>query len=214
MSLSSKALQQKRTKKAAKRKGAKKSGTASNSDLIAMGMIAASSAPIADVFIPKGLFDTGIGTLWFSRKLDDGSYAMSSFLVDTYCLGVKNALYAMMSPDKYKLELERYLAQSIEVFVTCDPAYLRKLVELAIAYAGDLGFEPHPDYKIAKLIFGNVDASSCDAVFNFGRNGMPTYFQGPNETPADVRRILKQLEKKHKDPIAVLIQGLDDSVFI
>ena len=41
MALSSKALQQKRTKKAAKRKGAKKSGTASNSDLIAMGMIAA-----------------------------------------------------------------------------------------------------------------------------------------------------------------------------
>ena len=132
MALSSKALQQKRTKKAAKRKEAKKSAAPARSK-IPQEWFASAHAPIADVYTPEGLFETGLGSVWISRKLDGGRYAMSAFLVDTFCLGVKSSLYAILGPDKYRAELDHFLQQSGEKFVARDPAYARKLVELAVA---------------------------------------------------------------------------------
>lgn len=209
MALSSKALQQKRAKKAAKRKEKKRPGPASG--LAQAGeWLAAASAPIADVYVPEGLFEAGIGTVWFSRLLEDGRYALSVFLVDTFCLGVKNAMYAFMDADRYKVQMENFLHMSEEQFLACEPAYARKLVESAIAYAQGLGFEPHADYKIAKVIFGDVDASASDAHFDFGRDGNPYYMPGPGDTPAEQRRVIKQLEKISKDPYALLAKGFND----
>ena len=209
MALSSKALQQKRTKKAAKRKAAKKSSSPAKNPM-AVEWLAAADAPIADVYTPESLFEVGIGSVWFSRRLDNGHYALSAFLVDTFCLGVKNAMYSLVSAAKYEEELERFLKHSGETFVACEPAYARKLVELAIAYARELGLEPHPDYKIAKIIFGDVDATQSDAVFNFGRDGNPIYIPGPSDTLSEQRRIIKQLEKLNKDPLGMLLSGIDD----
>ena len=209
MALSSKALQQKRTKKAAKKKAGKMPGASVRTGIPDV-WLAAANAPIADVYTPEGLFETGLGTVWFSRRMQDGRYAMAAFLVDTFCLGVKNAMYSIIPPDKYQAELDNFLNNSSEQFIARDAAYARKLVELATAYAHQLGIEPHADYKIAKLIFGDVDASSCEVTFSFGRDGSPCYISGPGDTPADHRRILKQLEKVSKDPLALLTAGFDD----
>jgi len=209
MALSSKALQQKRTKKAAKKKAGKIPGASVRTGIPEI-WLAAANAPIADVYTPVGLFETGLGTVWFSRRLEDGRYAVSAFLVDTYCLGVKNAMYNIFPPDHYHAELEKFLQRSSEQFTARDAAYARKLVELAAAYAHQLGIEPHPDYKIAKIIFGNLDASSCEVTFQFGRDGSPCYIAGPGDSLAEQRRILKQLEKASKDPLALLTAGFDD----
>lgn len=209
MALSSKALQKKRDKKNAKRKEVKKFTGAVRSNMPAEWVMAA-SAPVADVYTPEGLFETGLGSIWFSRLLEGRRYALGVFLVDTFCLGVKNAMYAVLDEDKYLMHIENFLHVSEETFVQSDPAYVRKLVESAAAYAHSLGFEPHPDYKIAKMIFGDVDASASDAYFTFGRDGNPCYVPGPGDTPAQQRRVAKQLERLHKDPYALLARGLND----
>jgi len=209
MALSSKALQQKRAKKAAKRKDVRKSAPSAHSGKAAE-WLAAANAPIADVYIPEGLFDEGLGSVWFSRRLEDGRYALSVFLVDAFCLGVKSTMYAILEPEKYRVHLENFLHISEEAFVPCEPAYLRKLVETAVAYARGLGLDPHVDYKFAKLIFGDVNAADSDAHFSFGRDGNPYYVAGPGDSPAEQRRVIKQLEKLHKDPYALLARGFND----
>lgn len=209
MALSSKALQQKRAKKAAKRKDVRKSSPTGPKGM-ATEWVAAAHAPIAEVYAPENLFEIGIGSVWFSRKLDDGRYALSVFLVDTFCLGVKNAMYAILEPERYSVHLENFLHVSEEEFVPQEPAYVRKLVESAIVYARGLGLEPHADYKIAKEIFGDVLASDSDAVFHFGRDGHPFYIPGPGDTPSEQRRVMKQLERLQQDPYALLARGFND----
>lgn len=209
MALSSKALQQKRAKKAEKRKQVKKSVKPHKTPRPSLPPEwMAADAPIADVYVPEGLFEVGLGSVWFSRRLEDGRHAMSAFLVDTFCLGVKNAFYSILGEEQYQQELERFLRDSEEKFVPCEPEYARKLVELAIEYALSLGFSPHEDYAVAKMIFGDVDASLSDAVFSFGRDGLPMYVPGPGEGPAMQRRIMKQLEKLNKDPLGLLVSDL------
>ncbi|MDD5033218.1 MAG: hypothetical protein PHE55_00545 [Methylococcaceae bacterium] len=209
MALSTKALQKKRAKKTAKRKEIRKSGSSLTSAM-AVEWLSAAHAPIADVYTPKGIFEIGLGSVWFSRRLEDGRYAMSAFLVDTFCLGVKNAMYAIMEADQYRVQMESFLSSSGEEFVHRKPAYARKLVEMAEAYARELGLEPHNDYKAAKLIFGDVDASACDEHFVFGRDGNPCYVSGPGDSPAIQRRVMKQLEKISQDPYALLALGPSD----
>ncbi len=130
----------------------------------------AATAPIHDVLVPNTLFELGIGNLIFSRKLPNGNFAVTAFLVDTFCLGVKDAFYAIISSVKYEEYIRARLESGFAGRMQAQPPeYVRKLVEDAVAYARELGFDPHPDYKIARQIFGDVEAAACLVHFKFGR---------------------------------------------
>lgn len=153
----------------------------------------ASQAPIHECKIPKRLFEMGIGNIVFSRQLPSGMIAVAIFLIDVFCLGVKNALYDVVDPGKYWQMMERF-AHS-EPLESADPACARKLIEGVVAYAQRFSLTPHPDYKVAQKIFGNVDAASCPDSFDYGREGKPFYVAGPNDTPAKSREVVSLLEK-------------------
>lgn len=70
------------------------------------------------------------------------------------------------------------------------------LVEGAVAYARDLGFDPHVDYRIAKAIFGDVDAAAWPVKFAFGQDDKPFYVSGPHDSLSMQRRIVTQLERR------------------
>jgi len=194
MVLDQKTLQKKRDKKDKKRKEVKKTGFFSLFGF-ARDWAMAERCEIADVYVPDGIFEAGIGNVFFSRRMSDGRYALSIFLVDTTCLGVKNALYKIMESHEYQEFLSNYLSSTEETYKHQHPTYARKLVESALKYASSLGLDPHSDYKIAKHIFGDVDPQACPVSFTFGRNGKPFYCCGPNDSPTFQRRTIKQLEK-------------------
>ena len=197
MALSRNALQKKRTKKSMKRNDKRTTGARLGALLsFSRDWAAASRAPVVDVLAPCNLFELGIGHVWFSRRLPDGRYAMAGFLVDTFCLGVKNALYKIMETREYQGALERIFSATQEGHEQQHPAYARKLVEGAVAYARDLGFDPHFDYRIAKAIFGDVDAAACPVKFAFGQDDKPFYVSGPHDSPSMQRRIVTQLERR------------------
>jgi hypothetical protein len=125
--------------------------------------------------------------------LPDGRYAVAGMLVDVFCLGIKNALYTIMDAGKYPTFLDRIQSEPME---RQHPSCARKLVEESLAYAKDLGFDPHSDYRIARSIFGDIDATACPVRFTFGHDGKPFYIEGPDDTPAIRRRIMKQLERR------------------
>jgi hypothetical protein len=76
------------------------------------------------------------------------------------------------------------------------PECVRKLVEDAEAYARHLGFEPHPDYQMGRLIFGDVDPSACSTRFTFGHEGKPLYVSGPRDTEARSHQIVTTLNQR------------------
>lgn len=207
MALSSKALQNKRAKKSAKRKDIRKATGGSSQLGLAPDWMTASRAPVADVLSPVGLFDIGLGSIWFSRRLPDGRYAVSVFLLDTYCLGVKDVMFGIDTAEAYQANLEDFRHASEEEFVARDPSAIRKLLGDAVRFAKELGFDPHPDYRYAAMIFGDVDASACTDEFSFGRDGVPFYVPGTKDSPAMQRRVKVRLEKLDMDPLGLLLAG-------
>lgn len=136
-----------------------------------------------------------MGHVTVARFKGNGDVEVGVFLLDVFCLGVKDALYAVMTPSEYE---ERVL-KGIFAISGKEPLDLptaRKLVEEAVAYAERIGFAPHRDYRKARRVFGGINAADSNAIFTFGKNGKPFYIQGPHDTPLRCAQILKTLETR------------------
>ena len=196
MALDARKRQQKLAKKTAKRKAAvaSKKSLGEVGGLVSRGRHAlpAAGAPMHECLVSDSLFDIGIGNVIVSRKLPNGFIGAAFFLVDVFCLGVKDAFYDVLSPAEYDFRLS---GLQHETFRAIDPTCARKLVEGAEAYARDLGFTPHADYQRARQIFGDLDATVCPTHYVFGKDGKPFFMSGPYDTPARCRRIIDTLTR-------------------
>jgi len=154
----------------------------------------ASKGTIVRCLVPSTLFDIGIGHVILARALPTGLLGCAFFLVDVYCLGVKDVFYADL--DAAKLQSRIHDMSGAQKFVDADPACARKLIRGAAAYAAKLGLVAARDTPVIETIFGDVDADACPETFVFGKDGKPFYMSGPNDTPARIRAITRTLESK------------------
>ena len=184
-------------KKTSKRKAvqaARKDTHAGGISSSARQIVVAGISPILECLMPEGLFEVGIGNVIVSRKMPNGDIGASFFLVDVYCLGIKFAFFQTMPGTEYVRKLASLGRH--ETFTRMHPTCARKLVEDAEAYAGEIGFDPHPDYQLARKIFGDVDAGECQTEFTFGKDGKPFFIAGPKDTPARCNKIMDILLKR------------------
>ncbi|MBT8421041.1 MAG: hypothetical protein KJO08_09295 [Gammaproteobacteria bacterium] len=196
MAITAKQRQKKLEKKNAKRVSVKKSR---REVLLSKNKASAYAGfPIHECLVPKGLFELGIGNVIVTRRTPDDAIAVSAFLVDVQCLGVKDALFRVMSEYEYESDLKaRLIAREPDEWLdNVDVACVKKLIDGAIGYAGDLGFTPHRDYQKAKGIFDDVDADACPVAYVYGKDGKPFYMRGPNESIARAKAIVDQLKRK------------------
>ena len=112
------------------------------------------------------------------------------YLVDAWCLGVKNAL-GPKSVDRRKLPGFRdWYFRSYDQPPRAAPIDLaRHLVFGAVEYARELGLEPHPDFAGCAGHLGPWDGHSD---ITFGREGKPMYIQGPYDDAARIIRTLRR----------------------
>ena len=149
------------------------------------------NAPVLAVYVTDSLEQNGMGSLLIARQLEMGLVFVGVFLVDMYCLGVKNAFVEMFPPADYERFVEQFSAQGLR---EVSAAYAAKLIDGAVAYADGFGFKPHKDFKASAVVLANIDRNECDETFEFGKNGKPLFIPGPNDSEQKVVRILRQLQ--------------------
>ena len=132
----------------------------------------------------------GLVSVLDARQHRRGKVSVTGYLVDVYCLGVKDVLGPKVMDDN---DLRAYVRTYFLVYQT--PALAvpiemaRELVWGAVAYARDLGFEPHPDFE---QVAGQLGGWEPTGVVRFGRGGRPYFVQGVRDNPM---RILATLER-------------------
>jgi hypothetical protein len=191
-----KKIQKKKAQKAAKHRAKKTQNRSHHRERTPFGLRKAVQSPIYQCWEPVELFDDmrGIGSVVMARKTEHHQIVMAVFLVDVFCLGIKDAYIRLLSEEGYRQHLKQI--KSHQKLREISPERARKLVEEAEAYAGELGFKPHKDYHAAKAIFGDIDASACPDTFEFGRNGQPLYFAGPYDDRRVRERVIRTLTEK------------------
>ncbi len=171
--------------------------------------------PIHECLIPDDLFVSGLGELVVTRRLPNGDIAMSAFVIDVFCLGVKDAMFMVLRESEYEHRIKgRMSATGNRSFEKLHQSCAKKLLDGVVDYAKELGFAPHPDYKNAYDIFGIIDESGCPVKYTYGKEGKPFYMNGPYESPADIDRIINTLTKKCGaggfDTVLRLTDDMDD----
>ncbi len=148
--------------------------------------------PVVQALVGVKLWDEGIGYLVLARQGSDGELIFAAYLVDVYCLGVKNALWRTGT----RTDLEETIEHLSQIQKMCPiaPACLAKIVKGAVEYAQYYGFSPHPDYRHASMLLEGIDPAACPERFAFGRDGKPLYIQGPNESPAEAAAIMQRIQ--------------------
>ena len=149
-----------------------------------------------EAFRSPALFEIGCGYVVICRFKADGRCEAGFFLLDVFCLGVKDGAFESFSDFK---EFEESLLNPIfgeGEPVRMTPAAGRKLIEGAVAYARNLGFAPAADYKKASRVLGGITTMGCGEEFVFGKDSKPFYIRGPSESPARCEWILQTLERR------------------
>ena len=155
-------------------------------------ILEAARSPIKTCVVADGLFADGIGWVVLARTLASGLVGASFFLVDVWCLGVKDAFFRVVPQEKFE---ERMNASSREQpVVDIEPSVARKLLHDAVAYAASLGLASSEDFAEAEAIFGDIPVAT--ETFPFGKDGKPFYMSGPNDSPTRIRRIVDTLVKR------------------
>jgi hypothetical protein len=132
----------------------------------------------------------GLSNVLVARKERGSRVTMCSYLVDTYCLGVKNVI----GPDVLNSRAATEFAASLFSAYGARPlsvplAMAQHLVLGAVEFARGLGFEPHRDFTAAESHLGDWAGPS---PITFGREGKPFFIAGPHDNPT---RIVKTLER-------------------
>jgi len=190
--------EQQRQKKLAKKRGKEirarremaKKAQAMNSIIGRMQW--ASRFPVAKCLAGEGIQNGGgMGVIYLTRQISSGQIAMMFLLIDSFCLGLKDAGARFCTPTEFDELIDR--AGTAETLRPVAPEFARKLAEDAIAYAQSIGFSPHADYRKVAPLWGDIDASRCAETFTFGLDGRPNFVAGPFDDDARQNFVFRRL---------------------
>ena len=132
----------------------------------------------------------GIVLVLVARAGRGDRVSVCGYLVDTFCLGVKNVIGPeLMGRRQLDSFARMYFVAFPAPALRAPIALAQHLVHGAVAFAARLGFDPHPDFAAACSHLGDL-GEPC--AIRFGQQGRPLYVPGPHDDPIAVMRVLKQ----------------------
>jgi hypothetical protein len=189
-------LAQRRAKKAARRKDALRERRKHEADGASLPehIRRAAGTPIQQCLLQEELFETGMGILVLARGVSTIRVAMGCFLLDVYCLGIKDVMFRSLNASEFQYFIATMKATS--PLMNINPSDARKLLRDLALWAQSIGFSPHREFAAVEPLFGDVRSDASTATFQFGRDGKPLYVAGPAESPAQIRLRLKHLRER------------------
>jgi len=134
--------------------------------------------------------EKGLVSVLVERQQRRGKVAVCGWLVDVWCLGVKNVIGPRSMDSRRAAEFkdsffDAYRARPLEAPVEL----AQELVFGAVEYARSLGFAPARGFAATT---GHLGAWAGLSAITFGRDGKPSFVQGPHD---DAAAVLQTLER-------------------
>ena len=132
----------------------------------------------------------GLATVVVARRHRYDKVSACCYLVDAYCLGVKDTIGPRVMDEHELAGFVRSCYSAYDTPPVQVPIDLAQhLVLGAVGYASRLGFVPSPDFLQTRAHLGDWTGPSA---IDFGRNGKPFYVEGPYDDAAYVMQMLER----------------------
>lgn len=152
--------------------------------------------PFGPCFASQALSDgkeNGLFQVIVTRTKPSGKFVVGVYLIDVWCLGLKNTFLRANSDEDELAEIVQYVSDSEDLpLVRVDPVWVHHMIYGAIAYAKSLGFEPNKDFILTRYILEPEDVVEGPFNFEFGKNGKPFLMVGPRDNGPKLIATLRQ----------------------
>jgi len=151
----------------------------------------ARSLPLYECRVNASWQEGGLAIVVVSRQQGNGRLSVGCFLVDVFCLGLKNTLWQTdLTVAQYQNEFVPKVFGP-ETPVACTPALAHRIIYGGIDYAARFGFKPHPDFDLSQFLLDDPATANLGEAIAFGKDGKPFFIAGPDD---DAAAIIHQLE--------------------
>ena len=135
--------------------------------------------------------EAGMSTVIVARQHKTGNITWGTYLLDTFCLGVKDTSATFNRLEDDYEGYKNHIARIHPVMLPIDYDMAHNLVFGAAAYAATLGFKPHKDWGDSQFILLPANSPEVEKIdIEFGKDGKPLYISGPYDNAG---KILSQL---------------------
>ncbi len=151
--------------------------------------------PILGCWAMESREERGITPVVIARQQDDEQILFANYLVDIYCLGVKDIVVnANFTRRRFERTLPKQCMHEPEE-ITVELAH--EIVYGALDFARKYDLEPHPDFVRlhADQVLDPPEAHPRSHNVQFGKDGKPFYVSGPYDDERKIDRIIRTLER-------------------
>lgn len=149
--------------------------------------------PIADCWVQRDWEKSGLAVVVVTRQQPDGGLIFGNYLVDTYCLGVKNTYWnADISFSEFQRDFLPKFYSAVGRPIKISPELAHEIVYGGVEYARQFGFKPHRDFAKSQLVLDLPADRSVTGKVKFGQDGKPLFVAGPHD---NVDAVLRQLSR-------------------
>jgi hypothetical protein len=183
---------QKALKRRTKRKRVHRQARAAKAATALYHIRQARNYPIEGCWTQPDWKEHGLAVVVIARHQPDGNIVFGNYLVDTYCLGLKDTYFnADVPPVQFRRD---YLPKMFPADppVNISPALAHEIIYGGIEYAAQFDFHPHADLKLSRYVLDPPDLHPRTGAVEFGHDGKPLYIEGPSD---DTDAILRQLAR-------------------
>jgi len=150
--------------------------------------------PVYKCLINKDWEEEKLCNIFITRQHVNGNVTVCMYLVDLYCLGVKDTFFHFNIPYR---EIERMTSQAEtgSVFIEVPYELVHNILFAGLEFAEEYGFEPHKDFTSITSYFLEEDDENIPLmdIECGGDDGKPFYVDAGYEMPARVNQIIVQL---------------------
>ncbi|MBS0627116.1 MAG: hypothetical protein JSS09_02770 [Verrucomicrobia bacterium] len=147
---------------------------------------------IYDCKISSNWKKDGISPILVIRKINDSTYVLGNYLIDFWCLGLKDAFINYMLTED---ELKSSLQKSAAALISISYEEARNLILGSIDSAKPIETEPNSEWRglLTSFIEAQKPYQKLDV---FGKEGKPFYSEGPYDREQhNIKEIIENVKK-------------------
>jgi len=169
--------------------------------------------PVLGCWIMKGWQEGGITPVIIARQQSSNRVLFANYLVDLYCLGVKDAYArADVSQAAFMRKLPEMCNSELE---PCSIELAHEVVYGGLEYAARYGFQPHRDFtgQLCDQVLDPPEAHPRTNNVAFGKDGKPFYVAGPYDDERKINSAFATLTRTAGEGNFSYLAGLGPSDF-
>lgn len=149
--------------------------------------------PVYKCYMPQEISNQGMSIVVVARQRPNGNILFGCYMLDTYCLGVKNALYHYdYDPEEFDEFIENIFLK-FSGYVECPYEDAHNLIYSALEFAAEAGIDPHPDFtNVAEYILEEDTDDIPLKEYPMGHDGKYLLVEGPTHNERKYVKMLKE----------------------